>query len=140
MDEALLEVRDYQGIGYQPLIDFGAWRVAILRYLDDIHPERNNSMERHTQTDEVFVLVQGQGMLILGGNDANVNEIDSQMLECGVIYNVKRNAWHTILLSRNAKVLLVENQDTGSHNSEYCQLSSEQQNLIRELAKRAAFD
>jgi hypothetical protein len=35
ISEKLLEVREYAGIGYKPLIDFGAWLVSILRH----HPE-----------------------------------------------------------------------------------------------------
>jgi ureidoglycolate hydrolase len=135
MDETLLEIRDYHGEGYQPLIDYGEWRVAILRFLEGLQPERIDSMERHTGTDEVFVLLSGQGVLILGGNGAQVDCIDSQVMEPGKIYNVKCNAWHTILLSRDASVLLVENRDTGKHNSEYAPLSQEQRRLIQEKAR-----
>ena len=134
MDETLLEIRDYQGEGYMPLLDYGDWRVAILRFLDGLQPERIDSMERHTETDEVFVLLRGQGVLIIGGSGARVGEICLQVMEQGVLYNVKRNAWHTILLSRDASVLLVENRDTGERNSEYSCLSPEHRRLILEKA------
>ena len=134
MDETLLEIRDYQGKGYQPLVDYGDWRVAILRYLDELQPDRIDSMERHTETDEVFVLLFGQGVLIMGGCEAQVERIYPQEMELGKIYNVKRNAWHTILLSRDASVLLVENKDTGEHNSEITRLSGEIRQLILEQA------
>jgi ureidoglycolate hydrolase len=134
MDETLLEICDYQGKGYQPLVDYGDWRVAILRYLDELQPERIDSMERHTETDEVFVLLLGQGVLILGGCEAQVERIYPQVMEAGKIYNVKRNAWHTILLSRDASVLLVENRDTGKHNSETTHLSGEIRRSILEKA------
>ena len=134
MDESLLEIRTFEGIGYKPLIDFGTWRVAILRYLDDIQPDRINGMERHTETDEVFVLLKGRGVLIMGGNGAQVNGIFSQVMEDGKLYNVKRHAWHTILLSRDASVLLVENRDTGALNSEHADLSEEQREQILKTA------
>ena len=137
MDETLLEIRDYHGEGYKPLIDYGDWRVAILRFLDGLQPERIDSMERHTETDEVFVLLRGQGLLIIGGSGAQVDEICLQVMEQGVLYNVKRNAWHTILLSRDASVLLVENRDTGDHNSEYTRLSPEHRSLILEKAQQS---
>jgi hypothetical protein len=89
-------------------------------------------MERHTETDEVFVLLRGQGVLILGGRGAQVDCIYPQVMEHGKIYNVKRNAWHTILLSRDASVLLVENNDTGEHNSETIRLSPEHRRSILE--------
>jgi ureidoglycolate hydrolase len=136
MDEKMLEIRDYQGSGYRPLIDYGEWRVAVLRFLDDLQPERIESMERHTETDEVFVLLCGQGVLILGGTGAEVESIFPQVMESGKIYNVKRNAWHTILLSRDASVLLVENRDTGKHNSEFTSLSTDQRRSIVEKAQK----
>ena len=37
MDESLLEIRDYTGEGYQPLVDYADWRVAILNYLDNVN-------------------------------------------------------------------------------------------------------
>jgi hypothetical protein len=140
MNETLLEIRDYNGEGYQPLIDFGEWRVAFLRYLDDIRPDFIDSMERHTNTDEVFVLLNGRGTLIMGGNGMEVDSIVSQRMESGKVYNIKNLAWHTILLSRDATVLLVENRDTSKHNSEYVSLSSAQRDQIMEIARRESFE
>lgn len=133
MDEELLQIRAYDGPGFKPLVAFGAWRVAILNFLEQLVPERIDSMERHTETDEVFVLLCGQGVLVLGGNCDNVDGIYSQPMQPGVIYNVKRDAWHTILLSRDASVLLVENQDTGEQNTEYASLTPDHRRLILEL-------
>ena len=135
MDENWLQIREYNGQGFQSLVTFGRWRVAILNYLDDIHPEHNDTMERHSQTDEVFVLLKGKGVLLIGGAGSAINAIFPQVLEPGKIYNVRSNTWHTILLSRDASVLLVENQDTGEQNSEYVQLSMKQQSLIAGIAE-----
>ena len=132
MDESMLEMRDFQGVGYRPLIDYGEWRVAMLRFQEDLRPDCIASMERHTETDEVFVLLFGKGVLILGGSEAQVSGIYPQVMRPGIIYNVKRNAWHTILLSRDATVLLVENRDTGVANSEFTKLSPGQRRLIQE--------
>ena len=133
MDEKLLQIHTYDGPGFKPLVAFSAWRVAILNFLEQLVPERIDSMERHTETDEVFVLLCGQGVLVLGGNCDHVDGIYPQPMQTGVIYNVKRDAWHTILLSRDAAVLLVENRDTGDHNTEYASLSIDQRRLILEL-------
>ena len=139
MDESLLEIQDYDGAGFKPLIFFGGWRVAILRYLDELQPDRIDSMERHTETDEVFVLLRGRGTLILGGNGIKCEGVLSQPMEIGRLYNVKRLAWHTVLLSNDASVLLVENRDTDEHNSEYDKLSAEQRSRLMETARREHF-
>ncbi len=125
MDERLLEIRQYTGEGYLPLINFNTWRVAILRWEQASLPENIEMMERHNQTDEVFVLLEGQATLILGGNTTKVDGIQPQELEPCKLYNVKQSTWHTILLSRDASILIVENRDTGDDNSEYCRLSNE---------------
>ena len=139
MDDTLLEIRSYAGNGYKPLVNFGEWRVAILRYLDDIQPDRIDSMERHTETDEVFVLLHGRGVLIVGGNGAQVDGVYPHAMESGKIYNVKKDAWHTILLNREASVLIVENGDTGMQNSEFASLSEERRWEIMKIARREGF-
>jgi hypothetical protein len=136
MDNKLLEIGEFYDPGYRPVIDYGTWRVAILNYLDEIHPERIDFMERHNETDEVFVLIKGKGTLFLGEGDSRVDVIHSQIMERGKIYNVKRTAWHTIVLSRDGSVLIVENRNTSRENSNYFSLESEQRNLIIETARR----
>ncbi len=125
MDEQLIEVREFLGAGYQPLVDFDTWRVAVLRWEQASQPENIASMERHIQTDEVFVLLQGQATLILGGNSFTVENIQSQAIEPRKLYNVRQGVWHTVLLSRDASILIVENRDTGIENTEYCRLSND---------------
>ena len=71
--------------------------------------------------------------------DIEGNGIYPQTLESGKIHDVKQYVWHTILLRRDAMVLLVENRDTGKHNSEYASLSPEQRFLIMEIARRESF-
>jgi len=140
MDESLLEIRDYDGIGYKPLIDYADWRVAILNYLDNVRPDLNSTMERHMETDEVFVLTRGKGVLLMGGNGSQADRVQPEVMAIGRIYNVKRDAWHTILLSRDASVLLVENRDTGDHNSQHCTISPELHRQVMEIAKQHGID
>lgn len=136
MDESLLEIRDFRGVGYQPLVDYADWRVAILNYLDNVRPDLNNTMERHLETDEVFVLTRGKGVLLMGGNGTQADRVQPEVMDIGKIYNVKRDAWHTILLTRDASVLLVENRDTGDSNSEHCTISPELHQQVMEIAKQ----
>jgi hypothetical protein len=134
MDNKMLEILEYSGEGYKPLVDYGEWRVAFLRFIDDLKPDHINEMERHTETDEVFVLIHGQGVLLVGGIENHVDEIYPHVMEFGILYNVKRNAWHCILLSRDASVLLVENRNTSKLNSEYTRLTEEQRGFILDQA------
>ncbi len=135
MDENWLQIHSYEGQGFQPQVTFNSWQVAILNYLDKIHPEHNNSMERHKKTDEVFVLMKGRGILIIGGNGKTVEGVYPQVMEIGKVYNVRVNTWHTILLSKDASVLLMEESNTVEENSEYTTLPEEFHSQIMEIAR-----
>jgi ureidoglycolate hydrolase len=136
MDESLIEIRGYTGSGYQPLVDFASWRVAIMRDSELYAPEKIERVERHVETDEVFVLLAGQVTLFVGDGETRLERLVPQAMEPLKLYNVKRNVWHTILFSRDASVLIVENRDTGPHNTEFAALTPEQKRLIVEAARR----
>ncbi len=127
ISEKLLEVRQYAGPGYQPLIDFGAWRVAILRMKDDMLPQNLDKVQKHDETDEVFVLLTGRCILFLGDGDQPPGELYAQEMEPLRVYNVKKGAWHAHTLSSDAVVLIVENCDTTLANSPFSPLNAGQQ-------------
>jgi ureidoglycolate hydrolase len=135
MNEPVLEIKEFDGEGYQPLIDHAAWRVAMLRWAESSQPDTIHRLERHTRTDEVFVLLKGRAQLILAGNSQVAGVIEAHSMESGRLYNVKRNAWHTLIMSREASILIVENRDTGDRNTEYSQLSEEMREEILALAE-----
>jgi hypothetical protein len=130
MDTNLLEIHEYQGEGYKPLIDFNCWRVAVLRYLDELRPDKISYFERHNETDEVFVLIQGQAVLFMGEGEEQVERILPCPMRQDVLYNVKRGAWHTVVLSRDATILLVENRDTARVNSSYFTITPQQSTFL----------
>ncbi len=136
MNENLLEICEFNGIGYKPVVDYGAWRVAILNYIDELIPAEIGRVERHNETDEVFVLLAGQAVLFMGEGDAEVVALHAQVLEARKMYNVKRGAWHCVVLSRDASILLVENRDTGSANSDYAPLNTQLRNFLVETSAR----
>ncbi|MEJ5225091.1 MAG: hypothetical protein WHV44_11600 [Anaerolineales bacterium] len=136
MNANLLETHEYLGEGYKPLIDFNCWRVAVLRYLDELHPDRISYFERHNETDEVFVLLQGQAVLLIGEGGESVESFTPQVMRPGVLYNVKQGTWHAVVLSRDATILLVENRDTARENSSYYNLRPEQRTQLMHIAAR----
>ena len=136
MDASLIEIRSYDGPGYMPLVDFSAWRVAVMRYSDPYHPEKIERVERHVETDEVFVLLAGACILLVGDGESGAERLLPQEMEPLKLYNVRRNVWHTILFSPQASVLIVENRDTGAHNTQFAPLAPRQRSLVRELGTR----
>jgi ureidoglycolate hydrolase len=134
MDEQLIEIREYHGEGYKPLIDSGEWRVAILRPVMGAQPKDISSVERHTQSDEVFILIKGYGILFIGEGMQDIENLTPLIMEHGVLYNIKRNTWHTIFLSQDADVVIVENRNTSTENSQFSPLKSKQQEMVYQMA------
>ncbi len=131
-----LEISEYQEEGYRPLVDYGVWRVAVLNYIDELLPEKIGQMQRHDETDEVFVLLRGRCILFLGEGEQSVSHIHAQDLEPHKLYNVKKSAWHTHTLSRDASVLIIENRDTDISNSPQTELTQQQRQKLVDLTKK----
>lgn len=106
-----LDIIDYTGPGYEPAMVFESWRVAFLNY--DERFDCVKQLERHMVTDEVFMLLEGEATLIIGLEKKLVP------MEKHKIYNVKKGVWHNIKVSKDAKVFIVENDNTTYDNSEY---------------------
>ena len=136
MNKDFIEVSEYVEEGYKPVVDYKTWRVAVLNYIDELLPSQIKAMQKHDETEEIFVLLSGKCILFSGGNSEKIGEIDAIDLEPLKIYNVKRATWHTHTLSEGASVLIVENVDTGDHNSPTLAMNDDQIEKMKELAKK----
>ncbi|MBW6472820.1 MAG: hypothetical protein K0B14_06830 [Anaerolineaceae bacterium] len=125
IEETLLKVDTFDGIGYQPVVDYESWRVAFLRYHPELLPENITHMQRHDETDEVFVLMEGQCILLIGEGKEEIDCIHAVDMQPFLIYNVKRGCWHSHTLSRDARVLIVENREISDNNSPKINLSQQ---------------
>ncbi len=135
MKKEYIDVTSYQGEGYLPMIVFEAWRVAILRYCEELEVQNLTTMQKHNETDEVFVLLEGNCTLFTGGKGDSIQEIDAIAMKPLQLYNVKQGVWHTHTLDHEATVLIVENQDTSDHNSPKQSLTADQLVQIKSLYK-----
>ena len=133
ISDKLLEVCDYVKEGYSPVVDYAEWRVAVLNFSNDLLPENITAMQRHDETDEVFVLLRGRCILFIGEGDKKVTYIFAENMQPFKIYNVKKSVWHTHTLSRDAKVLIVENRNTTFDNSPFSSLTVSHKAKIAEL-------
>jgi mannose-6-phosphate isomerase-like protein (cupin superfamily) len=131
-----LEISSFNGEGYLPIIDFENWRVAELRYCEELEVDNLKDMQKHDESDEVFVLLEGDFTLFLGGQGDSIGKIEAVKLEPLKLYNVKKGTFHTHTPEKNATVLIVENRNTCDDNSPKVKLTQEQKNKIDELYKR----
>lgn len=133
MKKEYIDVTAYTGEGYQPLIDFKSWRVAMLRYCEELEVQNLKTMQKHDESDEVFVLLEGHCTLFSGGQGDSIDEIDAITMEPLQLYNVKQGTWHTHTLDQKTSVLIIENQDTSDQNSPTIRMSPEQIERLNEV-------
>ena len=127
----LLEIEKYDKDGYKPIVDYDKWRVAILNYHEELLVKNIDKMQKHNETDEVFVLLNGKCTLFLADGDKEIGKIYKKDMEPFKAYNIKKGVWHTHTLSKEGKVLIVENRDTSLKNSPEKKLKeSERKKLI----------
>ncbi|MBP3474826.1 MAG: hypothetical protein J6K48_00685 [Lachnospiraceae bacterium] len=132
--ENLLEVLEYEGIGYQPLLSCRGFRVAVLNYHPELLIENMTNFQKHDKTDEAFILLRGTCTLFLA-EDETLETIHGVELEPCKIYNVKAGAYHTHTLSEDAMVLIVEADDTCDDNSPSILINDEVRACLAELKK-----
>ncbi len=129
----LLGISHFTGEGYQPLVDYESWRVAVLRYIDELQPEKIDLVECHLETDEVFILVEGKCILFLAEvEDNTIVKIHAVDMEPYKLYNVRKGVYHSHTLTKDAHVIIVENQDTALENSARVSLRDRD---VKELCK-----
>lgn len=113
-----LDIFEYSGDGYSRVVSGSKWTVASLNYASRFDERNIVDLERHNLTDETFVLLSGSATLIVGDDAERI------LMEPLKIYNVRAGAWHNIVVSPDARVLVVENADTSKDNTEYLDLKT----------------
>lgn len=112
----LMEVLQYEGIGYQPILACRDWRVAILNYHPELLVENIGNFQQHSLTDEAFILLKGECTLFVV-DDETIENVHGVKMEPLKLYNIKKGVYHTHTLSEDAMVLIVEADDTCDDNS-----------------------
>lgn len=127
----------YTENGYAPLLIKEGWQVAQLNYLIRHTFCDIDQIEVHCRTDEVFVLLTGTAVLIAA--DVSGAKIDYELVNMipGITYNIPCNTWHNIAMDKDAKIIIVERNDTHLKDCSYIDLTDEQQSEIRVLIKKA---
>jgi hypothetical protein len=118
MTQRGLAVHEWNGIGYMPLVFSHDWQAAILNWESIFDLEDVGEVERHIQSDEVFVLTKGQAVLF------TIDDLGMQVeeMKIGVLYNVLKGVWHNLVSTRDASWIIIENRDTHIGDCEFRQL------------------
>jgi len=135
--EYIMPIEEYRhlGQGYQPYLIGPRWQVAQLNYMPELSPEAITKIDVHHQTDETFLLMAGQAVLI--GAEIHQNKVKFTVvnMEPKVLYNIPKGCWHNIAMSEDAEVSITENANTHLGDFEFYQLNSSEQTELKKLIK-----
>ena len=128
----MIDIYAYDEAGYQKLFSFQSWRIAILNYTAELKPHQITYFEAHNETDEAFVLLEGKAIIYYLDN----NDIKHIVLEKNKVYNVKKDVYHTHVLSKDCKLLIIEEESTNYHNSHRIYIGEKEQYQLKEVWER----
>ena len=126
---AALEIHNWHGAGYCPLVFSDDWQLALLNWEPSFSLENLGEIERHVASEEVFVLVHGRALLFVF--DA-AGQLASSDMQPGVVHNVLRGSWHNLLATPDASWVIVEKRDTHLHDTHLRQMVTEERQALLE--------
>lgn len=129
----LVQIGDFRENGYQTVVKFGGWRAAYLNNTSE-KPSDITYLERHVESDELFVLVEGSCKLILSSTGFTEPEIVE--MEPLVMYNVRQTAYHAVQMQPGCRILIVENHDVSKENTLYYYLTEEEKTALTDMLSK----
>lgn len=129
----------YEGEGIEEVYNNGEWLISIKNWREANTPAKIYRLEIHHTTDQQFMLIEGEAALLSCDGFGPEDEIQVTKLERGKVYNVPLGLWFNNLLSKDCKLMYVENSNAGDPpcNSEYREMTAEQkakmQQKVREV-------
>ena len=125
----------FEGEGMTRVFENPKWMVGIKNWkpMNDI--SYINNLERHNETDELFILLQGRCTLLFANEKADGLDIQAVEMEPLKVYNIPRTLWHNTVTRRDTKLALIEDSSTGSANSDELKLTGTQIARVREIVK-----
>ena len=125
----------FEGEGLTRVFENEKWMVGIKNWkpMNDI--ANINNLERHNETDELFILLNGQCTLLYANETADGLDIQAVRMEPLKVYNIPRTLWHNTVTQKDTKLALIEDSSTGSANSDVLDLTEAQIERVHQLVK-----
>ena len=108
----------YDGEALKRVYENAQWTVGIKNWKPSNDIDLIGNLERHNRTDELFVLLDGCCTLVYATEEGNhLNLVTVDMIPC-TVYQIPPSLWHNTIMTRDAKLLLIENSNTSMENSD----------------------
>ncbi|MUG66354.1 MULTISPECIES: cupin [Paenibacillus] len=128
------DIYAHEGQGIQCVYRNEKWLVCIKNWKPDNDINGLYRLEVHRETDEQFILVHGQAILIVADRKDNQFDIELIRMEAGKVYNVPQDIWFYTIMEKDAIMMYVQDANTTEENSEYCNLNEAELAYIRARA------
>ncbi len=128
---SLIETYTTTKEGYHPFLIREGWQVAQLNFDENQKIENITKLDVHFHTDEVFLLLKGEAVLITATIKDNTPEFELELMQAGITYNIPKNTWHNIAMKEGSEVIIVEKSDTHLSDFEFHNLSENEQMELR---------
>lgn len=113
-----MEILSSEAEGFRAIKSTEHWTVAIINDSTAMHLANVESVSRHNETDEVFVLLAGEACVYVGSGEENPVTLRRCDLEIGKAFVVTRGSWHATVTTPGCKIFVTENAGTGVANTD----------------------
>lgn len=133
-----MEILNYafEGEGMSRVFENEKWTVGIKNWKPANDITGIDMLERHNQTDELFVLIAGSCTLISAEEVDGVMQFSKVEMEPNKVYNIPATLWHNTITCKDTKMILIEDSNTSMANSDLYPLSAEQIAQVQALAAK----
>lgn len=125
--------------GFHPFIIRDGWQVALLNYIGDQHIDNIKKIDVHFETDEIFILINGEAVLISAAIENDNVEFRTELMKQGIVYNIPKSVWHNVAMREGSEILIVEKSNTHLGDYEFYYLTKEQISQLRNIVN-GSFD
>jgi ureidoglycolate hydrolase len=130
-----IETLGFSGEGMNRVYENAKWMVSVKNWKPANDITGIDCLERHNETDELFVLLNGRCTLIYANEREQDLDIQAVEMEPLKVYNIPATLWHNTVTRKDTKMVLIEDSATGSANSAILPLTPEQIEEVKILVK-----
>ena len=130
-----IQILEFDGEGMTRVFENEKWMVGIKNWKPANDVSGIDSLERHNQTDDLFVLLSGSCVLLYADEINGQLVIEAEKMQPLKVYNIPRSLWHNTVTTKDVKLILVEDSSTGMENSDVLTLNESQIAQVKKLVQ-----
>ncbi len=122
---------EFDGQAMKRVYENRAWTVGIKNYRPGESLGGVETLGRHHETDELFVLLAGACFIVAMVERGGRRKYSATAMRSGSVYTVPRGLWHVTITEPGSKLLIVEDSSTGPANSDVMAVNESDRSAIR---------